>query len=48
MGMGFENCEGGFGKKNEMENGIGTPFSTLIYAFNSQGPRFDLQFFRNV
>ena len=27
MGMGFENCEVGFGKKNELGNGIGTSHS---------------------
>ena len=25
MGMGFENCKVGFGKKNELGNGIGIP-----------------------
>ena len=36
--MGFENCEVGFGKKNEMENRIGTPLQERpIYMLEMQG-----------
>ena len=30
MGIGFENCKVGFGKKNELGNGIGTPSGPSI------------------
>ena len=33
MGKGFENCKVGFGKKNELRNGIDT-LSTLYMHFN--------------
>ena len=33
MGMEFENCEVGFGKKNELGNGIGNPFQDLLQSF---------------
>ena len=29
MGMGFDNCKVGFGKKNELGNGIGTPLPSI-------------------
>ena len=32
MGMGFENCDVGFGK-NELGNGIGTPSGTSLKAY---------------
>ena len=36
MGMGFENCKMGFGEKNELGNGIGTPhIAHVIFALHS-------------
>ena len=37
MGMGFENFEVGFGKKNELGNGIGTPLPPSLYIHSIYG-----------